>query len=112
MGCHQGRARTACDPGQRRQGCPTRIDLHAAMRADTATDNTVLQQGDVEAAFAAAPPRQTVRFAAHGPYQAHAPFARLRCWPMCARRQCAGDLRLAGHPERAARHCDLDRHGT
>ena len=60
-------------------GLPDTEELHAAMRRDATTDNVQLNQGDVDAALAAAPARQSVRFAAHGPYQAHAPFA-----PNCA----------------------------
>lgn len=71
------------------QGLPPSEGLHAAMRADATTDNVVLQQGDVDAALAAAPAAQRVRFAADGPYQAHAPFA-----PNCALADVRADSAL------------------
>jgi len=70
-------------------GLPDTDALHAAMRRDTTTDNVQLNQGDVDSAFAAAPARQSVRFAANGPYQAHAPFA-----PNCALADVRADSAL------------------
>lgn len=70
-------------------GLPDTEELHAVMRRDATTDNVQLNQGDVDAALAAAPARQSVRFAAHGPYQAHAPFA-----PNCALADVRADSAL------------------
>ena len=70
-------------------GLPDTEDLHAVMRRDATIDAVQLNQGDVDAALAAAPARQSVRFAAHGPYQAHAPFA-----PNCALADVRSDSAL------------------
>ena len=70
-------------------GLPDTDDLHATMRAAATSDTVQLNQGDAEATLAAATPDHSVRFAAHGPYQAHAPFA-----PNCALADVRADSAL------------------
>lgn len=64
-------------PEARAHDLPHQSELYAAMRAAPATDGVVLDDGDAEAALAAAARRSS--FTAECPYQMHAPFA-----PNCA----------------------------